>query len=285
MRTIVIGDIHGCYDELIELMDYIKETWNYDSKVDRLIFLGDYIDRGKDSRLVVSYIRQLQSESDNVIALMGNHEDMFIDLIDSNDYLSIHNGGYNTLESYKGYDEQLISDLNWMRKLPLYFEDDHHIYVHAGIDMTENNMRKQKRSTLLWVREPFIWDYHEYRKQVVFGHTPFLSKDGKPAYTIGNNISLDTGCVFGGYLTALLIEDGVAKSFCQVEKKEEKKEEKQKKENKVKPRKKSQKAKKKVIGTEDLYGYNDSDCNSWDTYTTYAHDDYEYFARGEEWYE
>ena len=78
-NSIVIGDIHRCYNELKELMFDLEQAGEYDKEKDKLVFLGDYIDRGKDSRLVVEFIRGLQKNNKRVIALMGNHEDMLID--------------------------------------------------------------------------------------------------------------------------------------------------------------------------------------------------------------
>ena len=79
MRTIVIGDVHGCYRELEELVSKLIEEKKYTPDQDRLIFIGDYIDRGDNPRLAVKYVRQLQEKyGENVITLMGNHEDMLL---------------------------------------------------------------------------------------------------------------------------------------------------------------------------------------------------------------
>lgn len=222
MRKIVIGDIHGCYRELKELIATLKREGEYNKDTDKLIFLGDYIDRGKDSRLVIEFIRGLQKDNDNVIALMGNHEDMLLDWDKNRDGLWILNGGQETLKSYKGYKEQFEKDIEWIRNLPVYHEDDDFVYVHAGVDVTEV-MEKQDRHTLLWIREPFIYYPKEYYKRVIFGHTPtaFLTEDTKPVRTFANNVAIDTGCVYGGALTALIIDDDEVDGFYQVVKSEE----------------------------------------------------------------
>lgn len=219
MRTIVIGDIHGCYEELRDLFLSLEENGEYNKGTDKVVFLGDYIDRGKDSRLVIEFVRNLQKENKNVIALMGNHEDMLIGYYEDRDGSWLLNGHTSTLESYKGYDKQFWDDVNWMRKLPLYHEDEHCVYVHAGID-TKKSMKKQNRNTLLWVREEFIYDSRKYNKKVIFGHTPTFSldMDDRPVVTFADNIDIDTGCVYGGKLTALIIDDGVADSFYQISK-------------------------------------------------------------------
>ena len=215
MRTIAIGDIHGCFDELEELMNHLRSNNIYDPKNDKLVFLGDYIDRGDKSREVIKYIRNLQKENPNVIALMGNHEDMAIDYFNGNKLSCwIYNGYNHTLKSYEGHMDELNDDIKWMKKLPLYHEDDDFIYVHAGINLYKS-MKNQSRNTLLWTREMFIYSVKEYNKRIIFGHTPEI---GKPYYTPTKNICIDSGCCFGGALTALVVEDGIEKSFYQVEK-------------------------------------------------------------------
>lgn len=222
MRTIVIGDIHGCYNELVDMIQTLETEGEYNKNTDRLIFLGDYIDRGKDSNKVVKYIRELQRNNDNVIALMGNHEDMCIaynkDKFANYDWLG--NGADATLESYDD-ERQFMSDLMWMKTLPLYYEDEHFIYVHAGINVYKP-MNEQRRDHLLWVRESFIYSNTPYDKKVIFGHTPSLlvGRHTTPYYTQTGNIGVDTGCVYGGCLTALIIEDDKIEGFYQIDKDE-----------------------------------------------------------------
>lgn len=219
MKTIVIGDVHGCYNELKGLIKKLKKNGEYNKKIDRLIFLGDYIDRGSDSRKVIGFIKNLQKHNKNVIALMGNHEDMLLDYLKGVDDCWTWNGHDTTIESYKGYLKHFNDDIEWIKNLPLYYEDEHFIYVHAGIDI-DKPMNEQSKHTLLWIREPFIHNSNKYNKQVIFGHTPTFNLNGesKPVYTFNNNIAIDTGCVFGGALTALVIEDGEISGFYQQEK-------------------------------------------------------------------
>lgn len=218
MRTVVIGDIHGCYKELKELVLTLEKKGEYNKNTDKLIFLGDYIDRGKDSRLVIKFIRDLQKDNNNVIALMGNHEDMLLNYYKgiNNDWL--YNGHMETLDSYKGFNKQFNKDMQWMKTLPLYHEDENFIYVHAGIDVNKQ-MKNQNKNTLLWIREPFIYNWKKYHKRVIFGHTPtmFLRNENKPVCTNTDNVDIDTGCVYGGALSALIIEDKEILKFYQVE--------------------------------------------------------------------
>lgn len=217
MRTVVIGDIHGCYDELVELISTLEEEGEYKKGVDKLVFLGDYIDRGDNSRLVIEFIQNLQKNNDNVIALMGNHEDMLLGYLDDNDPNWTLNGYVSTMNSYEGFEKQFKRDVQWIRTLPLYHEDEYFIFVHAGIDPYKP-MKKQNRNTLLWVREPFIYNARPYKKQVIFGHTPtaHLSEEWKPVRTYADNIDIDTGCVYGGALTAMILDDGEVNGFYQV---------------------------------------------------------------------
>lgn len=218
MRTIVIGDIHGCYYELKTLLRNLKDSGKYDRQKDKLIFLGDYIDRGENSRLVVKLVRKMQKGNKNVIALMGNHEDMLINYINDTDVSWAYNGAKKTIESYDGFYKQFEDDINWMKSLPLYHKDKDFVYVHAGLDF-KKPLSKQNRKTMLWTREEFIYDTTKYNKKVIYGHTPSFGVTGlsKP-YSFNSNICIDTGCVFGGALTALIIENGEVKEFVQVEK-------------------------------------------------------------------
>ena len=219
MRTIAISDIHGCYTELKNLIAYLEEEGKYNKNTDKLVFLGDYIERGEDSRLVIKFIRDMQKDNNNVIALMGNHEDMLLhNDVALNEYYDV-NGQVATAKSYKGFENQLKDDIKWMNTLPLYHEDDYFIYVHAGVDVNKP-IDKQDRDTLLWIREPFIYNAKKYYKRVIFGHTPtfFLNRMYMPVYTDANNIGIDTGCVYDGALTAVLIEDAEVKEFYQVNK-------------------------------------------------------------------
>lgn len=225
MKTIVISDIHGCYNELKELLLTLEEKDEYNKDIDRLIFLGDYIDRGEDSRKVIELIRNLQKDNDNVIALMGNHEDMLLSYYKDIDNCWLYNGSNETIKSYRLYNKQFKDDMEWMRNLPLYYEDEYFVYVHAGIDV-DKPLEEQDRETLLWIREPFIYNNKGYHKRVVFGHTPTINFGMyEPTLTFTDDIDIDTGCVFGNALTALIIEGDEVKGFYQVDKQKKDKQE------------------------------------------------------------
>lgn len=152
---------------------------------------------------------------------MGNHEDMLISYIEKGYKTWQLNGNDPTIASYRGDVDSFWSDFRWIKGLPLYYEDNYFVYVHAGID-SNIPMEAQDRNTLLWIREPFIFDDKRYYKKVVFGHTPtiMLNNGIMPVYTKTGNICIDTGCVFGGNLTALIIEGQDVKEFYSIKKEE-----------------------------------------------------------------
>ena len=151
MRTFVVGDIHGRCAQLLNLLDMLPR----DPQTDTLVFLGDLIDRGADAPGCVDHILKLSRERpERVICLRGNHEQMLMDFLDglSNIWLTPVTGGERTFEQYTGRHVRVDSEadleemrnafadsfppehLEFMRGLPYYYEDEHAIYVHAGLD-------------------------------------------------------------------------------------------------------------------------------------------------------
>ena len=191
--TVVIGDIHGCYNQLMELMDKVY-TWNDDPK--KFIFLGDYVDRGPDSAKVVQYM----IDHPEFICLKGNHEDMML----AGDQMWWMNGGNKTYDSYKEVSKEKVEEhLEWMRNLPTIYEDEHRIYVHAGL-MPGVALEDQTEHVKLWIRDEFLNNQYDFGKLVIHGHTPRRQVDIQP-----NRINLDTAGVFGGKFTAAFFKDGV----------------------------------------------------------------------------
>jgi serine/threonine protein phosphatase 1 len=203
-RTFIIGDIHGCLDMLEKLMD--KITWSPDK--DRLIFLGDYIDRGGSPKGVVDYILDLTRRSSLVECLKGNHEAMLLDFLTGRDrFMFIINGGWKTLESYgmyeSGEDDSAIplEHRSFYESLKLYVELEDYYVVHAGFK-PGLDIKKQTEDEMLWIRKSFVSSDFDFGKKIIFGHTPF-----KEPLIMHNKIGLDTGAVYGNKLTCLQLPE------------------------------------------------------------------------------
>lgn len=209
MFTYAIGDIHGEYDLLQELLTKIK-----DHGEGLLVFLGDYIDRGPKSAQVVGLVRNLV-QSGKAVALKGNHEDMMVSAFDAwwewdptgNPYF-LYNGGDKTVESYQdrfGLNKTYFAmgvDAQWMEKLPLYYQDNHRIYVHGFAPTYEEDPKEFDPKSVLWDRYDSSEDQGWFGKHVVHGHTPKRSVELKV-----NRTNLDTGAVFYGTLTCGVFQD------------------------------------------------------------------------------
>jgi len=171
----------------------------------RFVFLGDYIDRGPDSAGVVRYLMELQSRlGQGMVALKGNHEAMVLDVCDgvSTESYWRSQGGEATLRSYGVARARELpeTNLNWLRSLPLSYDDGRRFYVHAGVNPLLP-LDAQPERDLIWIREPFLSDRRDYGRLIVHGHTPLESS--KPDLR-ASRLNLDTGAVFGGPLTAAL---------------------------------------------------------------------------------
>lgn len=188
----VIGDIHGCLDPLRRLMDQI-----HPSETDEVVFVGDYIDRGPDSRGVIDYLLTLRGR---YIFLMGNHERMFLDFLQGKDrFLFLYNGGTATVDSYGGLSNIPAAHLAFLDRLLLYYETEEYFFVHGGI-RPGIPLQEQDPKDLLWIREEFYAYPGRYPKTVVFGHTPM-----REVLMEEDRIGIDTACVYGNKLTCLTL--------------------------------------------------------------------------------
>jgi serine/threonine protein phosphatase 1 len=205
MLTYAIGDIHGSYGKLRDLLGHC--TKHRGGTEYRMVFLGDYIDRGPDSREVVNLLIDTQSQApDQVICLRGNHEDMLISAVHDGDHEPwLANGGGMTLASYgvRRADEILPTHLDWFTALPVATADEKHFFVHAGV-RPGVPLQQQSEYDLLWIREPFLSDPRDHGLYVVHGHTPIRS--GVPELR-RNRLNLDTGAYYGGPLTAAVFDE------------------------------------------------------------------------------
>jgi len=197
-KTFIVGDVHGCLDMLKTLMGII----GWSPEADRLIFLGDFIDRGSQSKGVVDYVLEIAKLSERVECLMGNHERILLDFMDGKDTNTFFlNGGVATLNSYRTdqqkYGGFLIPDdhLSFFRSLRLIIELEDYYVVHAGF-RPGVPIANQTTEDLLWIRDSFIFSNPQQR--VIFGHTPFAQP-----LVMENKIGLDTGAVYGNRLTCL----------------------------------------------------------------------------------
>ncbi|WP_342572648.1 metallophosphoesterase family protein [Paenibacillus sp. FSL R5-0749] len=224
-RTIMVSDIHGCIDPFNQLLHDI----NYNSKYDQLILLGDYVDRGPNSKEVVKEVIQLVKEH-HAIALRGNHDQRFVDFIIEGSSLIkakfIEHGGLQTLQSYCNI-EGAISDemlelaretikmdyghhINFLSELPLYHEDETHIYVHAGLNPDYIEWRNQPEHDFMYIKDKFIdHTFTNLHQKIIFGHTRTIDIHETSDVWFGEDkIGIDGGCAYGMQLNALIHENG-----------------------------------------------------------------------------
>lgn len=198
-----IGDVHGCADELRALIQ--KLPLKRDSLV---IFLGDYIDRGPDSRGVVDTILELRQYC-RTVCLLGNHELMLREFLDGSDSRRvarfIYNGGSATLASYADDDGVFVmpeEHREFFDSLLYHYVHGEHLFVHAGIpngidDVDDIDLEKHGEE-MVWMRRSPGTPEPNFSKIVVHGHSAIHDIDIQP-----RRINLDTACVYGRHLTAL----------------------------------------------------------------------------------
>ncbi len=238
-RTFAIGDIHGELGELELLLKRLPPL----TADDTVVFLGDYLDRGSSSLQVLERVEAFRVASlGPCILLRGNHEDAWLHSLAAPNpgfLLPEGNGCLATLRSFVDCSE--LSDLDlcaqllqpatwfppfwrdWLAQLQLWYEDEHAIYVHAGLDGEGDVWRhpsQSKPQSLMWMREKDF--FTRYRgKRVVFGHTTtnmlstehlnFIERifdDPADVWKRGDLIGIDTGCGKGGFLSAVELPSG-----------------------------------------------------------------------------
>jgi serine/threonine protein phosphatase 1 len=201
-RTFVIGDIHGCVDELNRLLDVISP-----GSSDTVCFVGDYVDRGPSPRAVIERVLRLRAEGPHCVFLKGNHEDMFLDYLGYDGHYGdafLWNGGDVTLEAYgieslagRAAAERLPPDhLAFLLALQSQARFGDFLCVHAGL-RPSRPLDRQDEEDLLWIREEFIDRPHPFPLTVLYGHTP--QRDVR--LQLPHKLGLDTGVVYGNLLS------------------------------------------------------------------------------------
>lgn len=214
-RTIIVGDIHGCIDELDELI----KTLSYDKNSDRLILLGDLIDRGPDSVAVVARARAMDLE-----CVMGNHDYKFLKWFRS---AGSRNDVYDRHPYYSKFSD---ADINYIARMSDYIKTDNTVIVHGGL-RAHIPLAKQSKEDLYYIRymdkdmrfvslkkinkfgkeelgAKFWTEFWKGPESAVYGHNvhsyeiPLIEEVAPGVSCYG----LDTGCCFGGKLTALILE-------------------------------------------------------------------------------
>ena len=183
-RTWVIPDSHGClftFRTLVEDLIGLKRD-------DRLILIGDYIDRGPDSKRLIDYIIKLSNDGFNVTAIRRNHEDFLVQVWEAanrpwslmnmvnqtklrNNWMS--SGGDTTLRSFGVNDMRLfpVSYIKWIKSLPLYVELDNFLIVHAGFNFAEDDIFADEQA-MMWIRDYSIDPVRINYRRIIHGHVP-----------------------------------------------------------------------------------------------------------------
>ncbi|MBD2327576.1 metallophosphoesterase family protein [Alkalinema sp. FACHB-956] len=203
-RRIVIGDVHGHYDGLMQLFETLAPT-----TLDEIYFLGDLIDRGPKSAQVVEFVR-----NHGYGCVLGNHEQMLLESFPQGQVFApalqawLQSGGKATMASYENA-ETLLDHLGWLQTLPTYLDLGDLWLVHAGVH-PEIPLQQQTPHQFCWIREEFHTILRPYfpDKLIITGHTITFTFSGvSPGEIVGGNgwLDIDTGAYHpkSGWLTAL----------------------------------------------------------------------------------
>jgi serine/threonine protein phosphatase 1 len=234
-RIIVVGDLHGYREPLLRLLDKVEPT-----RDDLLVFIGDYVDRGPDSRALVDTLIEFGSGRERTVFLKGNHEDMLLGSAGMPALIQdlgtwLHNGGLPTLASYGAEEGEIMalagihdpdernervrsflpeSHIAFFSSLALYVETERYFMCHAGVSPRATiEDGKKNLFDLLWMREHLAVEAPEWEKTVVCGHTP-----QRNVLVREKLICIDTGLYYYGKLSAI---DLLSKKIFRVRRKAE----------------------------------------------------------------
>lgn len=229
LRIYAVGDTHGCLDQLCQMMNMIGHDLAANTVADhRIVFLGDYMDRGPRSKDVVAHLMALRERDPRVICLRGNHDEMLLsfmcDPFNRKDPLKrgqiyFRNGIATTLKSYgarvdeDNLTDEMILDLpaamsilvsgfhfHFLKTLPLSVSFGDYFFCHAGV-RPGIALVDQDEEDLIWIRGDFLEHCQPFEKVIIHGHTP------QDAVEVRNNrINIDTRCYRSGVLTSIVLE-------------------------------------------------------------------------------
>jgi len=208
-RRFATTDIHGCYQSFLALLAQLKLTKN-----DQLFILGDYINRGPDSKKVIDHIWKMQEKGLSIFCLKGNHEERVVEGYDSyhKKGLFYKKAGWKFLQSFEieNFGELPEKYVEWMRNLPLAFETEGYILVHAGLDFKTNRPFEQTKA-MNWIR--YWYNTIDYKwlgnRIILHGHVRNYRWEIEENFQLMEQLKvldIDGGCVLSkpgmGYLCA-----------------------------------------------------------------------------------
>ena len=222
-----IGDIHGQLDSLRRAHELIlADKFAHDGDSAAVVHVGDLVDRGPDSKGVIDYLMEGRRKREDWVILRGNHDQLFLNFINGGDGTDPHLrkgmtwqsavvGGASTLASYgvkkrrlEGFEKfaargrKAISPKHgaFLDGLPIWFETDDILFVHAGI-RPGFPLEAQDEDDLMWIRDEFLWHMAPHKKLIVHGHTPVE----EPTH-YGNRINIDCGAGWGNDIVPVVID-------------------------------------------------------------------------------
>jgi len=210
-RRFAIGDIHGCKKTFKKLIKKNLEV----SRDDEIILMGDLVDRGPRIRETIDYILKLQSKGYNIKSLIGNHEWLLLESIESGEMFDLwmQNKALTTLKSFQVNDAAHIPEiyLKFFREMPYYIETENFVLVHGGLNFNKKKPLKHKKG-MVWIRNDKVDTDKISGRRLIVGHTPTPLKQLLKSNTT-DRILVDGGCVYKGmfkgvgYLVAYDIDE------------------------------------------------------------------------------